>query len=223
MDTPTCDEVLKYMADKKFVNLDVLQKAFNSLVAIPLEELAASNFIGAGDNSRSDFYIEPKGVDLLTKYDSYSSFKSANLIPYEGNDFIKELEIMLHEKAYDYIDANILVTKYTVCKTMLQMDDIRSKIFTLLNELKESGYIEAQQDLFQSLKGKHRTGRFYKDDPILIRSKRKFEDEYNAKNTPPVVPSTTTIIVSGKGHVVAGRDISMGDYKKKKKVKKVGS
>lgn len=113
-------------------------------------------------------------------------------------DFIKELEELLHSTPYTAVDILPLVNKYTDSKNNSQTDDIHREICSLLTQMEDDKLIDKGTNYtFQLLT---RTEGQYPQDQIIIRSKLKFEEQYKIKNAPPVAPVNQNFHFETHGH-----------------------
>lgn len=127
-------------------------------------------------------------------------------------EFIKDLEDLLHSTPYMGVDILPLVEKYTEGKTQDEKSSIRITIQGLLNQYKQSGLIEGN-DFHAQLAWQRPTHiEGLQEDPIIIRSTIKFEEQYFKKHTTPPTPQHFEFNNSPNA-VVAGRDVNMRDNK----------
>lgn len=129
------------------------------------------------------------------------------------NEFINELDELLHATPYTSVDILPLVQKYTDGKTQSEKSSIKMSIKGLINQYKESGQIDASADFHWQLSRQQPThGQFF-EDPILIRSRLKFEEEYKKKHQPPIQPITYNLTTHGPQSPIAGHDMTIGEMK----------
>ena len=135
------------------------------------------------------------------------------------DEFIKELEELLHSAPYTAVDILPLVNKYTDGKNDSQVDVIRRGICSLLVQLTDEKLIDDGSNYnFQLLT---RMSGQYQHDPIIIRSRKKFEDEYKIKNTPNAPQQQFFHFEThGAGSPIAGHDLKINELKVNEEEKK---
>ena len=165
-------ELLKYIKTTPGKTKEEIFAHLNTVeISGCLDELSASKFIEIANQVQ--YYIYPFGDHILLNYPDYLSFKEANLIPYNALDFKNELEELLKSNLYTAVNIMPLIRKYTFCKDMHTVSEIRVNMREILRDFKNAGYIDYLSNI-EGMCTKTRNQHEYLD--LNIKSKLSFEE-----------------------------------------------
>ncbi|MBX9733898.1 MAG: hypothetical protein K2X37_07530 [Chitinophagaceae bacterium] len=123
------------------------------------------------------------------------------------DEFLKELEELLHSTPYSGVNILPLVNKYTVDKDTEEISSIRLRIRSIIEQLIEQDLVKKSSDYHFQLA--YKSAGQYSQEPIVLRGTLKFENDYKNKNLPQI--QAITNVTFGDNSPIAGHNLKMGD------------